>query len=95
MKHIIMRKKGPSRLDKQRRVVRWLFVCAFIMVLGLLLANCFFHLIEKWQRILQTGIPVLILLGLILIQQTKRQNAQALQQKLDELERTVKRTANN
>jgi low affinity Fe/Cu permease len=89
------RTKKPIDIGARTRIAQWLFIVGFVLLLALLWANWFFNFSEAWGRIIKTGISLLVLLGLVLIYYNKRRNAKAVQQKLDELERTIKRTANN
>ena len=85
----------PTGLGSQTNAAQWVFVCAFVLVLTLLWVNCFFDFSEAGQRIIKMGMPLLVLLGLRLIQCTKIRNAKAIQQKLDRLEQEIKGTPNN
>lgn len=98
-KHQISRQNGilkkTNGIRERTGGAQRLFVCFFVSVLTLLLANWFFHFSETWGRIIKTGMPLPALFGLALIYSNKQRNAKAIQQKLDKLEQEIKGTPNN
>src|SRR5207253_3744635 len=72
----------------------WAFAGAMLVILVWILTGPTFHFSDTWQLIINTGTTIVTFLMVFLIQNTQNRDAKAMQLKLDEIIRALKRARN-
>ena len=69
----------------------WAFAGAMLVILVWILTGPTFHFSDTWQLIINTGTTIVTFLMVFLIQNTQNRDAKAMQLKLDEIIRALKK----
>ena len=72
----------------------WAFAGAMLVILVWILTGPTFHFSDTWQLIINTGTTIVTFLMVFLIQNTQNRDAKAMQLKLDEIIRALKKARN-
>src|SRR5437588_7653821 len=72
----------------------WAFAGAILIIVVWGLTGPAFHYSDTWQLIINTGTTIVTLLMVFLIQNTQNRDAKAMQLKLDEIIRALKKARN-
>ena len=72
----------------------WAFAGAVLVILVWLLTGPTFHFSDTWQLIINTGTTIVTFLMVFLIQNTQNRDGKAMQLKLDEIIRALKKARN-
>src|SRR5437773_6260 len=72
----------------------WAFAGAMLVILIWILTGPTFHFSDTWQLIINTGTTIVTFLMVFLIQNTQNRDAKAMQLKLDEIIRALKKARN-
>src|SRR5438046_1277546 len=72
----------------------WAFAGAVVVILVWLLTGPTFHFSDTWQLIINTGTTIITFLMVFLIQNTQNRDGKAMQLKLDEIIRALKKARN-
>ena len=72
----------------------WAFTAALLVIVLWLVTGPAFHFSDTWQLIINTGTTIVTFLMVFLIQNTQNRDAKAMQLKLDELIRALKKARN-
>jgi len=72
----------------------WSFAIAILIILIWGLTGSAFHYSDTWQLIINTGTTIVTFLMVFLIQNTQNRDSKAMQLKLDEIIRALKRARN-
>jgi len=72
----------------------WAFAVAVFIILVWLVTGPTFHFSDTWQLIINTGTTIVTFLMVFLIQNTQNRDAKAMQLKLDEIIRALKKARN-
>ena len=72
----------------------WAFAGAMLVILVWILTGPTFHFSDTWQLIINTGTTIVTFLMVFLIQNTQNRDGKAMQLKLDEIIRALKKARN-
>ena len=72
----------------------WVFVGALLIIVVWAITGPAFHFSDTWQLVINTGTTIVTFLMVFLIQNTQNRDAKAMQLKLDEVIRALKRARN-
>src|SRR5881227_3946243 len=72
----------------------WAFVLALFIIVVWAITGPTFHFSDTWQLIINTGTTIVTFLMVFLIQNTQNRDAKAMQLKLDEIIRALKKARN-
>jgi low affinity Fe/Cu permease len=72
----------------------WAFVGALFIIVVWAITGPTFHFSDTWQLIINTGTTIVTFLMVFLIQNTQNRDAKAMQLKLDEIIRALKKARN-
>src|SRR5256714_13022471 len=72
----------------------WAFAGAMLVILVWILTGPAFHFSDTWQLVINTGTTIVTFLMVFLIQNTQNRDAKAMQLKMDEVIRALKRARN-
>lgn len=71
------------------------FVVAFLIIVAWALTGPIFHFSDTWQLVINTSTTIVTFLMVFLIQNTQNRDSEAMQIKLDEIIRAMRRGAHN
>ena len=72
----------------------WAFILAVVIILVWAVTGPVFHFSDTWQLVINTGTTIVTFLIVFLIQNTQNRDAKAMQLKLDEIIRALKKARN-
>jgi low affinity Fe/Cu permease len=73
---------------------KWAFIIALTVIIGWALLGPYFHYSDTWQLVVNTATTIVTFLMVFLIQNTQNRDAKAINLKLDEVIRAIRRASN-
>lgn len=73
---------------------KWAFIIALTVIIAWALLGPYFHYSDTWQLVVNTATTIVTFLMVFLIQNTQNRDAKAINLKLDEVIRAIRRASN-